>query len=166
MIWVDDSITVTDIRPGQWHGILSLLRDTDLVIRRLADEGKIVSEVGDRLCSWEYALASEAAAKKRVCPCCRGNSFMPVSREDAGVRSVYTYCLVCKLAVAPIVDRDRYYRLEFLPTTVQIPCVPPGPQIAEKLCEARSRGRTGLNYARGGSLPLPLLCPAGPFDRR
>ena len=108
VIWVDDSITVTDIRPGQWHGILSLLRDTDLVIRRLADEGKIVSEVGDRLCSWEYALASEAAAKKRVCPCCRGNSFMPVSREDAGVRSVYTYCLVCKRAVAPIVDRARY----------------------------------------------------------
>ena len=68
VIWVDDNITVTDILPGQWHGILSLLRDTDLVIRRLADEGKIVSEVGDRLCSWEYALASEAAAKKRACP--------------------------------------------------------------------------------------------------
>ena len=39
VIWVDNSITVTDIRPGQWHGILSLLTDTDLVIRRLADEG-------------------------------------------------------------------------------------------------------------------------------
>ena len=105
VIWVDDSITVTDIRPGQWHGILSLLRDTDLVIRRLADEGKIVSEVGDRLCSWEYALASEAAAKKLACPCCRGDLLMPVSREDAGVGSVYTFCLVCKRAVAPIVKR-------------------------------------------------------------
>ena len=61
---VDDSITVTDILPGLWPGILSLLRDTELVIRRLANEGKIVSEVGDRPCSWEYALASEAAAKK------------------------------------------------------------------------------------------------------
>ena len=70
-----------------------------------ANEGKIVSEVGDRLCSWEYALASEAAAKKLACPCCRGDLLMPVSREDAGVGSVYTFCLVCKRAVAPIVKR-------------------------------------------------------------
>ena len=37
LICVDDSVTVTvtDIRPGKWHGILSLLRDTDLVIRLL-----------------------------------------------------------------------------------------------------------------------------------
>ena len=73
VIWLDDSITVTDLRrimilPGQWHGILCLLRDTDLVIRRLAYEGKIVSEVSDRLCSWEFALASEADAKKRHAP--------------------------------------------------------------------------------------------------
>ena len=53
-----DSITVTHIWSGQRHGsgILSLLRDTALVIRSLADEGMIVSEVGDRLCSWEYAV--------------------------------------------------------------------------------------------------------------
>ena len=58
VIWVDNTITVTDIRriilPEQWHGILGLLRDTDLVIKRLANEGKIVSEVSDRLCCWEY----------------------------------------------------------------------------------------------------------------
>ena len=95
------------------------------MIRRLADEGKIVSEVGYRLCSWEYALASEAAAKKLACPYCRGDLFMQVSREDAGVRSVYTYCLVCKRAVAPIVDRDRYDRLEFVPTTAQNTTCPP-----------------------------------------
>ena len=73
MIRVDDSITVTVIRPGQWHGILSLLRDTDMVIRRLADEGKIVSDsvgIGLQDLLWEYVIASEAAAKKRACPCC------------------------------------------------------------------------------------------------
>ena len=67
-----------------------MLRDTDLVIRRLANEGgKIISEVGDRLhrlCSWEYVLASLAAAKKLACPCCSRDLFMQVSREDAGVR--------------------------------------------------------------------------------
>ena len=73
MICVDDSVTVTDVWPGQWHAIFSLLSHTDLVILRLADEGKIVSEVGDRLCSWEYELASEAAAKKRTYPCCSGD---------------------------------------------------------------------------------------------
>ena len=58
------------------------------MIARLADEGKIVSEVGDKLCSWEYVLASEAAAKKRACPSCHGDLFMLVSREGAGVRLV------------------------------------------------------------------------------
>ena len=50
---------------------------------------------------------------------------MPVSREDTSVRSVYTYCLVCKRAVSPIADMARYDRPEFLPTTAQIPRVPP-----------------------------------------
>ena len=122
---MEDSVTVTAIRPGQWHALLSLLTDTDLVIRRLADEGTVVSGVGDRLCSWEHLLASEAAAKKRGCPWCKGDQLMPVSCEQGGVRSVYTYCLVCKRAVTPIVDRDSYDRLEFLAATEHIPRVPP-----------------------------------------
>ena len=52
------------------HGIFSVLRDTDLVIRCLLYEGKLAPEIGDRLCSWEYALFSEAAAKKQAWPCC------------------------------------------------------------------------------------------------
>ena len=54
-------------------------------------------------------------AKKLACPCCSGDLFMPVSRKDSGVHSVYTFFLVCKQAVAPIVDRNRYDQLEFLP---------------------------------------------------
>ena len=36
------------------------------------------------------------------------NLFMPISCEDAGVLLVYMFCLVCKLAVTLILDRDRY----------------------------------------------------------
>ena len=76
VICVDDSITVTVIRPGRWHGILSLLRDTDLVIRRLADEGNIVSEMGDRICSGnmcsplkQLPKSGHAPAATEACSC-------------------------------------------------------------------------------------------------
>ena len=51
---------------------------------------------------------------------------------------VCTFCLVCKLAVAPIVDRDdRYDRLKFLQATPPLlPKCYVDPQIEEKLCEA------------------------------
>ena len=42
------------------------------------------------------ASDSEAAAKKRPCPICLEDSFIPMSAERGVFRSVCTFCLMCK----------------------------------------------------------------------
>ena len=81
--------------------------------------------MGDRLCSWEHALACEAAAKRRVCPgCLAGTALFPVSVERDGTRAVDTWCIKCKVTVEPVVDPIDYDWLAFLPASCVVPSVP------------------------------------------
>ena len=90
-------------------------------------------------------VTCEAVAEKRACPCSSADVFIPVSHENAGGRSVYTFCLVGY----PILGRDSYDRLEFLPAAVHTPRVP---QIAVKCCEALPRGKT-LSFSWAATQP-------------
>ena len=107
-----DRVTISALLPTAWFQILSLVTDTDLVIQAVTGGGAVVSGVGDRLASWELCLASEAAAKKNVCPTCREDRLIPVSVEQGGIGSVCTFCLTCKRAVEPVVDTIAYDSLE------------------------------------------------------
>jgi len=119
-----DRVTISALLPTAWFQILSLVTDTDLVIQAVTGGGAVVSGVGDRLASWELCLASEAAAKKNVCPTCREDRLIPVSVEQGGIRSVCTFCLTCKRAVEPVVDTIAYDSLDFMPRHAEIPRVP------------------------------------------
>ena len=124
--WSTGRVKVTNVIPSAWHGVLTLCKGTDLTIDCLSGEGGVVSTVGDRLCSWEHALASEAAAKKGVCPgcLCTSDFLFPVSAERDGTRSVETWCLKCKQTVQPVVDALEYDWLAFLPAGFEAPSVP------------------------------------------
>ena len=81
--------------------------------------------MGDRLCSWEHALSTEAAAKRGVCPGCLDHtSLFRVSVERDGTRAVETWCMNCKEAVEPVVDPIDYDLLAFLPTCLVVPSAP------------------------------------------
>ena len=96
-----------------------------VIIEALQGEGGLVTSVGDRLCSWEHSLASEAAAKKGLCPGCPDcTSLFPVYEERDGARTVAMWCMHCKEAVEPIVDPIDYDLLTFLPDGCTVPSVP------------------------------------------
>ena len=121
-------LTISNIRPSAWHKVLTLCTGTDVIINGVSGgKGMVVSSVGDRLCSWEHALAVEATAKKAVCPGCLGyaeDCFFPVSVERDGARSTETWCLHCKETIQPVIDPAEYDRLAFLPASCEIPSVP------------------------------------------
>ena len=123
----EGKVTITNIIPSAWHAVLTMCKGTGLTItiEALQGEGGLVSSVGDRLCSWEHALACEAAAKRRVCPgCLAGTALFPVSVERDGTRAVDTWCIKCKVTVEPVVDPIDYDGLAFLPASCVVPSVP------------------------------------------
>ena len=53
--------------PTALYTVLSWLTSTDVTVQAIGGDRHTVTRVGDRLGTWEYNLASAAAAQKQQC---------------------------------------------------------------------------------------------------